>query len=154
MKIKYSPAKLGITDDIAIHKGKYIIGWMNRFFHALPERNKEQEVSLEVVSEETKETYTIQQETGKKIWTVFRKDKPIGSILIQEGKKHRLLVTLEEHSPFLIESTWKKTGRIDKEGTTIMKGIWFPKIHIDMAHDMDSVLLASLVHIFWATQPS
>ncbi|WP_173916824.1 hypothetical protein [Halobacillus sp. Marseille-Q1614] len=155
MKITYSPAKLGhITDGIAIHKGKYVIGWMNRFFQTLPDLNDEQEVSLEVVSEVTKQTYTIQQKTDlQKKWTVFQKDMPIGSVEMQAGKKHKLLVHLSDHSPLLIESTWKKTGLINKKGTTIIKGLWFHKIHIDINHEMDAALLAGFVHIFWSTQP-
>ncbi|GGF13035.1 hypothetical protein GCM10010954_09680 [Halobacillus andaensis] len=165
MLITYIPPKSGSsTREMAIQKGKYIIGYMSRYFHDWEGQtacSEHEEVNLEVQSEETNQEYTIQQVSKDRLrgleWTIFQMGKPIGRIETPNGssKKHRIIAVLLDHEPIKVEATWKKTGRINKKGSTAIKGFFQHKIHIESLQelkDLDAALLASIVHVFWSSK--
>ncbi|MFG6149173.1 hypothetical protein [Halobacillus sp. B23F22_1] len=162
--ITYIPPKsVSSTREMAIQKGKYIIGYMSRYFQdweSLTASREHKEVNLEVLSEETNQEYTIQQVSGDRLrgleWTIFQWGKPIGKIGASNGssKKHRIIAELLDHEPIKVEATWKKTGRINKKGSTVIKGFFQHKVQIESMQELkslDAALLASIVHIFWSS---
>ncbi|MFC7321310.1 hypothetical protein [Halobacillus campisalis] len=161
MVITYIPPKLETsTREIAIQKGKYIIGYMQRYQQGI-EGQLNTGVNLEVVSEETNDEYTIQQElfhsNGGLVWTIFKDEVVIGDIQSNPDgtKKHRIIANVKGHLPIQVTSTWKRTGKINKKGSTVIKGLFNHKIQIDSLHELkevDSSLLASIVYIFWSSQ--
>ncbi|MCP3026375.1 hypothetical protein [Halobacillus sp. A5] len=158
--ITYIPPRLkASTREIAIQKGKYIVGYMTPYYYDV-EGPLYREVNLEVQSEETNYAYTIHQNNdslnkGRK-WSIFKEGKQIGTIDSPENsmKKHRIDAAIFNHDPIKIEATWKKTGRINRSGATKVKGMFNHKVQIEASEELikvDTALLASLVHIFWCS---
>ncbi|WP_431799702.1 hypothetical protein [Halobacillus andaensis] len=156
MVITYIPPKIkASTREIAIQKGKYIVGYMAHYFHEDVQTLKEYPVNLEVQSEETNNTYIIQQDIEtKNKWTIFQAGKQIGEIAANRTKKFKLEASIINKEVIKVEAGFKGTGRINKNGVTAVKGLFQHKIKIDTIEELreiDSALLTSIVHVFWCS---